>query len=425
MKQTTIFESVKGAVGPGRLGEKSLFSRIRDEGLDFRDIPASTGVYGIHPYPAMLHFLVVRRLLVDHSKPGSLVLDPFLGSGVVAVESLLHARRFVGYDINPLAVLISKARARPLASNVLKEAISFISARYTALRPQPVEFHNIRYWFDEETIAKLSRLRGALFSITEEPVRDFFQVAFSETVRRVSRTRYNEFKLLRRKDARPAPNVLMTFRDVSLRNTELLTSFYEGKRLQATRPAIEVRNIQKGIPVDDASVDLVITSPPYGDSRTTVAYGQFSRLSLRWLGLKESVDRTSLGSHRRAVSDELPSSVLYQFVERVSQKDQRRAEEVFSFYYDLFCCIRLISKKVRPGGYACLVVGNRTVKGIELPTDKVCADFFEATGFRHHRTLVRAISNKRMPAENSPSNIKGQRQRTMRYEYIVILQKRS
>ena len=31
-----------------------------------------------------------------------------------------------------------------------------------------------------------------------------------------------------------------------------------------------------------ASVDCIITSPPYGDSRTTVAYGQFSRLSAQW-----------------------------------------------------------------------------------------------------------------------------------------------
>lgn len=35
--------------------------------------------------------------------------------------------------------------------------------------------------------------------------------------------------------------------------------------------------------------DLMITSPPYGDSRTTVAYGQFSRLSLQWLDLENII----------------------------------------------------------------------------------------------------------------------------------------
>jgi hypothetical protein len=68
-------------------------------------------------------------------------------------------------------------------------------------------------------------------------------------------------------------------------------------------------------------------------------------------------------------------------------------------------------------------VGNRRVKGIELPTDKISADFFVAQGFTHEKTIVRAISNKRMPLENAPSNIKGEKDFTMRYEYIVILKK--
>ncbi len=50
------------------------------------------------------------------------------------------------------------------------------------------------------------------------------------------------------------------------------------------------------------SVNLVVTSPPYGDSKTTVAYGQFSRLSLQWLGLPDdearSLDNRLLGGRR-------------------------------------------------------------------------------------------------------------------------------
>ena len=41
------------------------------------------------------------------------------------------------------------------------------------------------------------------------------------------------------------------------------------------------------------------------------------------------------------------------------------------------------------------------------------------------KTIVRAISNKRMPIENSPSNVKGEKDLTMRYEYIVILKKKA
>jgi hypothetical protein len=49
------------------------FKRFRDESFDFKEIPAGSGVYGIHPYPAMFHFLVVRKLLKEFSKRGELV----------------------------------------------------------------------------------------------------------------------------------------------------------------------------------------------------------------------------------------------------------------------------------------------------------------------------------------------------------------
>lgn len=146
-------------------------------------------------------------------------------------------------------------------------------------------------------------------------------------------------------------------------------------------------------------------------------------MSLRWLGLEENVDRTSLGSKPRDIASDLPSTLLYEILERISSKDRNRAREVFSFYKDLFESIKIISKKVKKNGFVSFVVGNRRVKSEELPTDKIVADFFESLGFQHQKTIVRAISNKRMPLEDSPSNVKGERDFTMRYEYIVNLKK--
>jgi adenine specific DNA methylase Mod len=89
---------------------------VRDESLDFRGIPAGQGLYSIHPYPAMLHFLLVRKFIKEFSSEGELVFDPFCGSGVSAVEAMLNGRNYVGYDINPLAVLIAKVRTTPIST---------------------------------------------------------------------------------------------------------------------------------------------------------------------------------------------------------------------------------------------------------------------------------------------------------------------
>ncbi|MDW8236760.1 MAG: DNA methyltransferase, partial [Bacteroidia bacterium] len=67
--------------------------------------------------------------------------------------------------------------------------------------------------------------------------------------------------------------------------------------------------------------------------------------------------------------------------------------------------------------------GNRRVRGIEIPMDAIVADFFQSLGYLHERTYIRQISNKRMPAENSPTNIPGHKEGTMRYEYLVKLRR--
>lgn len=424
MKQTTLFE-FKERKAKTTIAKQILpFKRVRDEYWDFKDTPASTGIYGIHPYPAMFHFLVVRQLLKDFSKEGDMVLDPFMGSGVVAGECLINNRNFIGYDINPLAVLIAKVRTTPVPAAQLLEILSFIEENYHKNHSEIVNFHNIHYWFDEYVIKQLSKLRKSIFCLENENYRDFFKVAFSETVRKVSKTEYNEFKLLRRKNGNNNSDVIKVFREISLKNIGLLTNFYKNFKYKKTQIILENRNIlEPSKLLKDKSINLVITSPPYGDSRTTVAYGQFSRLSLRWLGLEENVDKTSLGSKAKNITYDLPSEPLYEVLRRITNKNEKRAKEVFSFYKDLFDSIQIIAKKVKKNGYVCFVVGNRRVKSEELPTDKISADFFKSLGFQHQRTIVRAISNKRMPIENAPSNIKGEKDLTMRYEYIVILKK--
>ncbi len=241
-------------------------------------------------------------------------------------------------------------------------------------------------------------------------------------MKRVANIKYNEFKLLKKENGNK--NVFNVFKQIVFGNISLLTNFYKENKPQRVEILVDNKNILHEINIKDKSIDLVITSPPYGDSKTTVAYGQFSRLPLQWLGIEEKVDKESLGSQKREIKENLPSDVLYKFLYKIKQKDEKRAKEVYSFYYDLYNSISVISRKVKTNKYVCFVVGNRRVKGIQLPTDKICAVFFENFGFKHKKTIVRGIFNKRMLSLTSPGNIKGEKEETMKYEYIVILRKK-
>ncbi|MDR2510073.1 MAG: modification methylase, partial [Spirochaetaceae bacterium] len=74
-------------------------------------------------------------------------------------------------------------------------------------------------------------------------------------------------------------------------------------------------------------------------------------------------------------------------------------------------------------GKSIYVVGNRTVKNVELPTDQFIAEKFEENNFKHLITYKRALSNKAMPSKNSPTNEAGKTVNTMLFEYVVVCEK--
>ena len=107
----------------------------------------------------------------------------------------------------------------------------------------------------------------------------------------------------------------------------------------------------------------------------------------------------------------------------IKASDEKRYYEVISFLNDYYLSICNVSKVIRRGGVVCYVVGNRNVKGIQIPLDYFTAEMFEKNGFKHDITIVREIPNKRMPSKTSPTNVAGAKVSTMSNEYIVILKK--
>ena len=177
---------------------------------------------------------------------------------------------------------------------------------------------------------------------------------------------------------------------------------------------------------------MIITSPPYGDSRTTVAYGEYSRLSLQWLNLYEltdkeilRVDKTLMGGAKfnKGFEMNLKSETLKKSLDVIKELDSKRAGDVYSFYKDLDSAIEKISLKTKKGGYQFWVVGNRTVKNELLKTDEIISELAEQYNLETIYTINRNIPNKVMPSLNSPTNEIGKKVTTMTMEHIVILKK--
>lgn len=403
--------------------------------------------HGIHSYPAMMIPQVSRRLLKEYGKNPKVLLDPFLGSGSVLVEGMLtkSITKIYGIEINPLGVLISKVKTTPLdipktASefNKLKKAINndfklYKEKRLFLLNPT---FKNIDFWFSKDVINQLSIIKKNIQNTKDKQIRDFFLLCFSDIIRTVSYTRNSEFKLYRM-DAKAMekhkPDVLSIFFEKVSNNIEKMQEFTEAFNKLNKKCEVHIlpEDTRYRTSIPDSEVDLIVTSPPYGDSRTTVAYGQFSRLSSQWLDYDEitikDVDKRGLGgipTHDLTVN--LPSDYLKKTISLISEKDGKRAKDVLSFFVDFDKCVNELNRVVKPGGRICLVLGNRTVKEVWIETDYILAELFvNKYGYNHIKTIIREIPTKKMPRRNSPTNIKGQTISTMNNEYIVILEKPS
>ncbi|MCD6376092.1 MAG: hypothetical protein J7L94_11240, partial [Caldisericaceae bacterium] len=176
-----------------------------DESWDFEDANTKTLTHCFHSYPAMMIPQVAARLLDKYGKNANLLFDPYCGTGTSLVEANVRNINAVGTDLNPLARLIAKVKTTPINIQALdlylkdfnnylfssrfgvKKNISFVIPR----------FDNIDYWFTKDVQIKLAILKHYIDHIDNEPIQDFFLVAFSETVRESSLTRNGEFKLYR------------------------------------------------------------------------------------------------------------------------------------------------------------------------------------------------------------------------------------
>ena len=409
--------------------------KYRDESWDFQYVNTKEYTHCFHTYPAMMIPQIARKLLKTYGVEGGWLLDPYCGTGTSLVEASLFGMHSVGCDINPLVRLIATAKSTPMCLSTLDETLNKLNSDLFQLEfgmdkipdaPIP-DIPNLAYWFSEEVIGYLAYLRAWINNLEDEAVRNFILVAFSETVREVSYTRNGEFKLYRMPTNKLDdfnPDVFGIFSKKLNRNRHGLAVFLE-KRKGVEASVSNANTVQGEFPLPRplGGYDMVITSPPYGDSHTTVAYGQFSRLAVEWIGLPNArkIDKLAMGGQRS--KETLTDSPVSAAIEKIRSVDEKRACEVSAFYIDLERSINSVAQMLSPNATICYVVGNRRVKEVMLPTDAFIVSAFHQHGFTHKATIVRNIPNKRMPKKNSPSNIAGQTSTTMHEENIVICQR--
>jgi DNA modification methylase len=406
-----------------------MFKRTPQKELSFAGEKLIRGRHKIHPYPAMLHPLLVDYLIKKYAEEDDVIFDPFCGSGVTLLQSSINGYESIGFDINPLALLIAKVKTNKYDINELKkECEEFKKSVLSNKKFDIPTIHNINYWYAKDVIEDLGRIRAVLKN-KKYKYQDFFIVNFAYICRKQSLTRNGEFKRYRVKEDKVKKFENKVFEKM-FDHIDAMIDVFSKLDIPRKEARSILANSEKKIS-PKIKYDLVITSPPYGDSRTTVAYGQYTSFGSDWTddlnsygGNDYKVDKESIGKVGLLNTELLKYKILTNILKKIRKIDAKRSEEVLYFYNGYYNVIKNAMNNLGKKGRVCFVVGNRTVKGYQIPMDQITASFFEGLGLQFEHIFVRDILNKIMPSQNSPSNKIGVKLQTMLKEYIVVFRKK-
>lgn len=416
------------------------------------------GLHGIHRYVGRFPPHVVRALLVSFGlERDALVLDPFLGSGTTTLEARLLGYRSYGIELNPLSALISRCKSEfPTSTDLIAQTIpryhqfyrqrfdayvaehpnGYSTADVLARQGNSVEpFANIEKWLNPEALLGASITLEFAQSLTGFE-RDMVHVSLSAQMRSIGNVDVDVVRAEYRKTPRANVDVC------ALVTRSLRKSVQEIERSIATHKDViagpESVVIKQGSILDvdgpaDGTVDCIITSPPYGVE--SLSYLRTHLLSYRTMSHELGMDAYdwndgAIGSEYLGGTDLPPDSMtvshisptFHQFFEAmpgaVTKADAKRITMMMQFFEDMASVSERMARWLKPGGHLAFVVGNKSLLGQIIPTDKIMEEVFEAKGL----AFDRSISHK-LKTNNSNSSVPWQ-DRIIGEENIMLATKR-
>ena len=370
--------------------------------------------HGYHRYPAKFIPQLVERLF-DKYVPSkhAHINDPFFGSGTTIVSAISRGYIASGTDINGIAYLMTQAKSTPIEPTLLDIKIdNFISQlKRDTLGESQQDFESIKipernqdridYWFPPEYKNKLGHILNTALEETDLTVRRFLLVAFSHILKSCS--------IWLQRSTKPTRDMTKTPRDPYLSIKYHLARMTKGNYGYYRQVPETIRSnlddylrISLGDaryqPLDDSSVDLIVTSSPYV---TSYEYADLHQLSTIWLEFADDFReyrKDFIGSGFRSLSKRYPKSMIAEeTVSSLQQEHSKTAQEVREFFCDMDEVFNESYRVLKYGGHCCYVIGNTVLKGVDILNAQIFAESMIHCGFDIEKILKREIPSKILP----------------------------
>ncbi len=370
--------------------------------------------HNFHPWAAKFIPQIPRFFIKQFSEENDIIYDPFCGSGTTLVESLLLRRNSIGNDINYIASLISKAKTKALnpeqleqiknwrskiiilkqlfTSNIgLQRFININSNLNIEDYTSEVLFDNIFHWFDKNILNALLHIKKKIELFEDNDIRDFLLTAFSSIIVRVSKqeseTRYAAIE--KNVDLNNVFDFFLKKLDDML---ERMRDFYS-KVQKENWVKVFQEDSRKSNLIEEESVQLILTSPPYAN---TYDYYLYHKLRMYLLNYDvELVRENEIGSRNRHSSHKL---------------------SINDFINEMILCFKNFHKILKPEGTFIIIIGDSIIAKehisgldiIKLVSEQT--DFSIIQSFCYNLDDVSRLFNKKF--RNSNKN-----------EWVIVLKK--
>lgn len=405
--------------------------------LAFHEHSSTYGSHAIHAFAAKFPPQLPGVFIENLTRPGEIVLDPMVGSGTTVVEAALRGRRGIGVDIDPLARLLCRVKTTQVSAVELAWAGERVlgEAREMAAAPDRVEHALgqldresrafIDYWFLRPTQIELISLVTSISNVEPTELREYLLAVFSSVIITKSGGVSQAMDLAH---SRPHKVHDKLPRSAVKQFEVRLGKVIRG--LAALPPDAPETQILAGdardLPLEDSSVDLVVTSPPYANA---IDYMRAHKFSLVWMGLplKELSDLRGgyIGAERINVDlkQSLPETAEA-LLTKLNALDSKRARVLRQYFIEMRGAIAEMKRVLRPGRSAVIVVGPSTMRGLEIPTPDILGNIASELGFEVAGIVPRPLDrNRRMMPARFKNNGQTMIENRMHEEHIVALVK--
>lgn len=357
------------------------------------------------------------------------VLDPMCGSGTVLTQGMAAGHTVTGFDLDPLAILMSRVATQPVDLDRFDELAASCVAEAKKSRVRKGRWSDAEtgefasYWFGRPQHLGLVRLSEAIREVEPSPERDAVEIALSRII-----VTKSPRASLAADTAHSRPHRVITESDYDVLDG-FAGSCVRLRKLLAARELPGAGRVRRGDARDrtmfrGASVDLVVTSPPYLNA---IDYLRGHRLALIWLGYSlpelRSIRSTSIGAEGRLKTADVKDfwQVLRGVMPEADTLDTSTRHMIERYAVDMRLFASNVNHVLVKRGGVVAVVADSVLRGQRIPTGAIVENALAESGLKVTEVVTREIpaTLRYMPVANAGEQL-GKR---MKHEYVITAKK--